>query len=131
MQHVPFGYTFPRRAWKVVLLPGAGVEILGWGVNGEPPQEIDDEIFQYRALPPEGVDLSVKVRASGPVRFIVIDKTNGLPQIPGVTLPKRPEAVMPAPLPTEAEMFAGYPTLVSKSFVFGKVSDPQDQPEGS
>jgi hypothetical protein len=121
----------PREAWKALLLPGPGVEILGWGINGKPPQEIDDEVFEYRALPPEGVDLTVKVRASGPVRFTLIDQTLGLPRIPGETLPKKPETVMPAPLPTEAEAFAGYPTLVSKSFVFGKGSDSQrQQPEG-
>ena len=32
---------------------------------------------------------------------------------------------MPAPLPAEVETFAGYPTFVSKSFVFGKGSGPQ------
>jgi hypothetical protein len=120
-----------REAWKATLLPGSGVKILGWGINGKPPQEIDDEVFEYRALPHDGVDLSVKVRASGPVRFTLIDQTNELPRIPGETLPKKPETVMPAPLPTEAEAFAGYPTLVSKSFVFGKGSDSQrQQPEG-
>jgi hypothetical protein len=114
----------PRGAWKAYLLPGPGVEILGWGANGEPPQEIDDKAFEYRALPPEGVDLSVKVRASGPARFTVIDQTHGLPRIPGETLPKRPETVMPAPLPTEAEAFAGYPALVTKSFVFSNGGTP-------
>jgi hypothetical protein len=118
-----------REAWKATILPGSGVEILGWGLGGKAPQKIDDEIFEYRALPPEGVDLSVKVRASGPIRFTVIDQTHRLPRIPGMTLPKKPETVMPAPLPTEAEAFAGYPTLVSKSFVFGKGNDPHDQPE--
>ncbi|HET7269536.1 MAG TPA: hypothetical protein VFI90_00485, partial [Rubrobacter sp.] len=120
-----------REAWKAIILPGKDIEILGWGVNGEPSQDIDDEIFEYRVLPSEGADLEVKVRASGPVRFTVIDQAHGLPRIPGETLPKRPESVMPAPLPTEAEAFAGYPTLVSKSFEFGKGSDPQrQQPEG-
>jgi hypothetical protein len=114
----------PREAWKALLLPGRGVKILGWGLNGKPPQELDDEIFEYRALPPKGVDLSAKVRASGPVRLTVIDQTLVLPSIQGVTLPKRPDTVMPAPLPTEAEAFAGYPTLVSKSFVFSKGESP-------
>jgi hypothetical protein len=41
-----------------------------------------------------------------------------VPDIPGETLPPRPGSVMPAPLPPEAEVFAGYPTLVSRSFVF-------------
>jgi hypothetical protein len=110
----------PREAWKAYLLPGPGVEILGWGINGRAPQEIDDELFEHAPLPPEGVDLSVKLRAEGPVRFTVIDRTNELPSLPGETLPKRPKSVMPAPLPTEAEVFSGYPTLVSKSFVFSE-----------
>lgn len=42
-------------------------------MNGKPPQEIDDEIFEYTALPPEGVGVSVKVRAEGPIRFTLID----------------------------------------------------------
>jgi hypothetical protein len=120
----------PRAAWRAIILPGKGVEILGWGVNDRPPQDVGDESFAYTALPPEGVDLEVKVRASTPVQFTVIDQTNGLPQKPSVMLPKRPESVMPAPLPAEAETFAGYPTFVSKSFVFGKGSDPHEQPEG-
>jgi len=90
------------------------------GVSGKAPQEIGDESFAYTGLPPEGVDLSVKVRASGRVRFTVIDQTHGLARIPGVSLPKRPETVMHVPLPAEAEVFAGYPTFVSNSFVFSK-----------
>jgi hypothetical protein len=110
----------PREAQRAILLPGPDVEILALGVNGKPLQEVDDEIFEHRTLPPEGVGLSVKVRASGPVRLTVIDRTNELPSIPGVILPTRPETVMPAPLPPQAAAFAGYPTLVSKSFAFGK-----------
>ena len=114
----------PRGAWRAVLLPGAGVEILGLGVTGKPPQKTGDETFVYTALPPEGVDLTVKVRAAGAVRFTVIDQTNGLPRMSGDTLPKRPETVMPAPLPGEASFFAGYPTFVSKSFVFSGGQTP-------
>ena len=114
----------PRGAWRAYLLPGRGVEILALGVNGKPPQEVGDESFAYTAFPPEGVDLTVKVRAEGLVRFTVFDKTNGLPRIPGVTLPKRPDTVMPAPLSDDAEIFRGYPTFVFKSFVFGEEQTP-------
>jgi hypothetical protein len=31
---------------------------------------------------------------------------------------------MPAPLPEEASFFEGYPTFVSKSFVFGQEESP-------
>jgi hypothetical protein len=114
----------PREAWRAYLLPGPGVEILGWGTNGRPPQEVDDDVFEHAPLPPEGVDVMAKVRASGPIRFTVIDRTNALPHLPGETLQTRPESVMPAPLPPEAEVFAGYPTLVSKSFVFDEGGTP-------
>ena len=118
--------TSPREASRAYLLPGPGVEILGWGTNGRPPREVDDVVFEHAPVPPEGVDVTVKVRAEGPIQFTVIDKTNALPSVPGVTLPKRPESVMPvpAPLPPEAEVFEGYPTLVFKSFVFGEGETP-------
>lgn len=114
----------PRGAWRAAILPVPGVEILGWGMDSDPPQEVDDESFAYTALPREGVDLTVKVRAEGQVRFTVFDKTNGLPRIPGVTLPERPETVMPAPLSGDAETFRGYPTFVIKSFVFDEGQTP-------
>ena len=114
----------PREAWRASILPGPGVEILAVGANGKPPQKVGDEAFAYTSLPPRGVDLAVKMRAEGPVRFTVFDKTNRLPRIPGVTLPKRPETVMPAPLAGDAEGFRGYPTFVFKSFVFGEGETP-------
>jgi hypothetical protein len=114
----------PRGAWRAALLPGPDVEILALGVNGKPPQKVGDESFAYTALPPDGVDLTVKVQAEEPIRFTVLDKTNGLPRIPGVTQPKRPESVMPAPLAGDAEGFRGYPTFVIKSFTFGDGKTP-------
>ncbi|HEX5975534.1 MAG TPA: M20/M25/M40 family metallo-hydrolase, partial [Rubrobacteraceae bacterium] len=111
----------PRRAWRAYLLPGPGVRILAVGEKGGLLQKLGEEPFTFSGLPPEGVDLTVKVRASGPVRFTVVDQTNGLPQIPGVTLPSRPKTVMPAPQP---EQFRGYPTFVRKSFVFGEGQTP-------
>jgi hypothetical protein len=110
-----------RRAWRAYLLPGAGVQILAVGDRSSALQKLGDEPFTYSGLPPEGVDLTVKIRAAGPIRFTVVDQTNGLPRIPGVTLPKRPEAVMPAP---EPEQFRGYPTFVGQTFVLGKGPRP-------
>lgn len=116
--------TSPRRAWRSVILPSPGVEVLAWGVNGGTPLEVRDPVFVYTALPPEGVNLTVKVRSEERMRFTVIDQTNRLPRIPGARLPKRPETVMPAPLAGEAAFFAGYPTFVSRSFVFEGGEEP-------
>lgn len=100
---------------------GPGVRILTVGEKGSPLQKFGEEPFTFSGLPPEGVDLTVKVRASGPVRFTVVDQTNGLSRIPGVTLPSRLKTVMPAPQP---EQFQGYTTFERKSFVFGEGQTP-------
>jgi hypothetical protein len=42
----------PRAAWRAIILPGKGVEVLGWGVNERRPQDVGDESFAYTALPP-------------------------------------------------------------------------------
>jgi hypothetical protein len=107
----------PRRAWRAYLLPSQGVEILAVGEKGSALHQVGNEPFTYSELPLKGVDLTLKVRTSGPVLFTVVDQSNGLSRIPGATLPNRPETVMSAPQPEE---FRGYPTFVGKSFVFSK-----------
>src|SRR5215218_8569248 len=77
----------PRRAWRAYLLPSQGVEILAVGEKGSALHQVGNEPFTYSGLPPKGVDLTLKVRTSGPVLFTVVDQSNGLPRIPGATLP--------------------------------------------
>jgi hypothetical protein len=101
----------PRQAGRLHLWPGAGTQLLAASFGDAPPVAVDGEALLISGLPTEGIALSVQVRASGPARFTLIDRSTGLPDLPG--LPPRPATVMSAPV---GEDLSGYPTLVRASF---------------
>jgi hypothetical protein len=107
--------TSPRAAWRAYLVPPAGVQLLAAGLDGRPLQDIQGGALRISGLPAAGIDLTVRVRTAGPVQFTVLDQSTGLPDIPGATLPRRPETVMPAPNP---EGLRGYPTAVRTTLTF-------------
>jgi hypothetical protein len=98
--------TSPRRApamtiyWKREL----GLESLA--VNGKRIAENRDDSAgneaPYRRLfyfgpPEEGVELSLKMRSSGPVELKVEDRSYGLPEIPNQTYRGRPDHIIASP----------------------------------
>jgi hypothetical protein len=92
------------------------VEINGKSIEyAKSPLRVSDDKrwgLRYYALPPEGIDLSLEVKASEPLKVSVLDQSYGLPQIPGAPLRPRPDDMVPAS--------AAYSdaTLATKSFVF-------------
>jgi hypothetical protein len=66
--------------------------------------------FDYANPPAEGMDVLVRVAASGPVRIVLVDRSSGLPAIPGANFPPRPDDSMP--------IHSGDQTMVRRSFVF-------------
>jgi hypothetical protein len=66
--------------------------------------------FDYANPPAEGIDLQLRVQSSGPVAFVVVDRSSGLPTIPGEKFPPRPADSMP--------IHSGDQTMVRRSFVF-------------
>jgi hypothetical protein len=66
--------------------------------------------FEYANLPAEGIDVQLEVRASGPVTLVLVDRSSGLPTIPGTNFPARPADSMP--------IHSGDQTMVRHSFVF-------------
>ncbi len=78
-----------------------------------PPAAVEGSELIVAGLPVEGIDLSVQVRASGAARLTMVDRSTGLPDLPG--LPPRPATVMPAPV---GEDLSGYPTIVRASYTF-------------
>jgi hypothetical protein len=66
----------------------------------------------YRNAPAAGWELTLAVRAIGPVVVQVEETKDGLPAIPGTTIQPRPADMMPAPA------FARDPTIVTKTFSF-------------
>ncbi|HEU5424650.1 MAG TPA: M28 family peptidase [Nitrolancea sp.] len=105
----------PRQAYRAYLLPGPGVELLAAGIGDKPLVALDQQSLRYDGLPAAGADLTLRVRANGPVTFTVIDESSGLPELPGVTLSARPARFIGAPGP---EWVQGDPTLVWRAVEF-------------
>jgi hypothetical protein len=69
-------------------------------------------MLNYWAVPGDGVDLTLSLKAGEPVKINVVDRTYNLPEIPGKVIKARPDYIMPEPF--------GYTdsTLVTKSVTF-------------
>ena len=72
--------------------------------------------LEYWALPEEGIELTLEVRAAQPVMIRVVDRTQGLPDTPGQSITPRPDYIMPAPQIGIARFSNS--TMVSRSFTF-------------
>jgi Peptidase family M28 len=66
--------------------------------------------FDYANPPTEGIDLQLRVQTSRPVTIILVDRSSGLPTIPGANFPPRPDDSMP--------QHSGDETMVRRSMVF-------------
>lgn len=107
--------TSPRNAYRAFVLPGPGVHLLEAGIAGKPLVAVDQQALRYDGLPPEGAELTLRVRTTGSLTFTVIDESSGLPPVPGVTLSSRPDNFIGAPGP---EWVQGDPTLVWRTIKF-------------
>jgi len=66
--------------------------------------------FDYANPPAEGIDLQLRVQAAGQITIVLVDRSSGLPTIPGANFPLRPADSMP--------IHSGDQTMVRRSFVF-------------
>ncbi len=66
--------------------------------------------FDYANPPADGIDVQLRVQAAGPVTIVLVDRSSGLPTIPGANFPPRPADSMP--------IHSGDQTMVRRSFVF-------------
>jgi len=109
-----------RQASAIAFYVDSEAEIVRASINGVPT---DSETpfaserryrwgMHYRALPPEGVELTIDVKASEPLKLRVVDQTSGLPDIPGTSFKARPPHIIPSP------NLYGDSTFVRKSFAF-------------
>jgi hypothetical protein len=107
--------TSPRGASRVYLVPRDGAELLAAGLGGATPEPVTGGELRIAGLPADGLELTLRLRAAGPIRLNVIDESTGLPELPG--LPARPVTVMSAPNPAALR---GYPTAVRTSVEFAR-----------
>lgn len=116
--------TSPRQAPTVFAYIGPRADVRSVAVNGKPAvvdganQPGPGEILGllYWALPKEGVELTLELTPAQPVRVLLVDRTDGLPDIPGTSFKPRPAPLMLAPSIGTAEFSDG--VLVSKLFTF-------------
>lgn len=75
-------------------------EIVTASVCGKPVNQPTPERNRLRVISyatEDGVEVVLSIRSAGPVKVVVTDFSNGHPDMPGVTLPRRPPDTMPAP----------------------------------
>jgi hypothetical protein len=109
--------TSPRHA-RILHVGLTQTEVLSASVNGHDLGKPSEARWHqaghwgldYANPPAEGIDLQLRVQASGPVTFVVVDRSSGLPNIPGANFPPRPADSMP--------IHSGDQTMVRRSFVF-------------
>jgi peptidase M28-like protein len=109
--------TTPRDA-RTLHVGVAQTEVLSASVNGHDlgkPSEARWRQpghwgFEYANPPAEGIDLELRVQNSGAVTIVLVDRSSGLPSIPGAKFPPRPGDSMP--------IHSGDQTMVRRSFVF-------------
>ncbi len=109
--------TTPRHA-RTLHVGVAQAEVLSASVNGHDLGKPSDARwhqaghwgFDYANPPADGIDLQLRVQAAGPVTIILVDRSSGLPTIPGSNFPPRPADSMP--------IHSGDQTMVRRSFVF-------------
>lgn len=111
--------TSPRQARIVRIYVDKSIEVLTAAVNS---QKIDNKNTEcrncwglhYFALPKEGIELSLEVKSSQPLKIRSVDQSDKLPEIPDRFFKTRPNDTMP----TAFGFGVNDSTLVSKSFTF-------------
>jgi hypothetical protein len=106
----------PRRAPVVAIYLDSTAEVQAFAVNGRKVDSISTGTsswkLRYHALPEEGIELALDVKAQEPLKVRVVDQSYGLPELPGKPLTPRPSGLLPTSLPFSDS------TLVAKSYVF-------------
>jgi hypothetical protein len=92
-------------------------DVVGASVNGHDLGKLSEGRWRHvgnwgfdYANPGDAIDLQLHVQGTGPVKLVLVDRTSGLPSIPGASVPPRPVDSMPR--------HSGDQTMVRRSFVF-------------
>ena len=109
--------TSPRHA-RVIHVGVAQTEVLSATVNGHDLGSPSEARWHhpghwgldYVNPSAEGIDVQVRVQGTGPVTFVLVDRSSGFPTLRSADWPPRPADSMP--------IHSGDQTMVRRSFVF-------------
>ncbi|HET6977260.1 MAG TPA: M28 family metallopeptidase [Pyrinomonadaceae bacterium] len=110
----------PRQAPTLIFYADSKMEIVSAQLNGKQmklkslvsdPQK-DGWSMRYYAMPAEGIDLTMVVKALEPVKFRIVDQSYQFPSFMGSRFASRPDDIISAPASVTDS------TFVSKSFIF-------------
>lgn len=114
-----FHITSQSNASVIFISTDPEVEVLDASVNGKSAigssaQSVPVKRWgiQYYAPLPEGLDVVLKTKSGKPFHLRLVERSYGLPEIPGSTFKPRAEDMIPAPFSVSDA------TLVTKSFAF-------------
>ncbi len=107
----------PRHA-RTIHVSLAQTDVLSASVNGHDlgkPSEArwhqpGQWSFDYANPPAEGIEVQLRVQGTAPVTLVLVDRSSGLPAIPGANFAPRPADSMP--------IHSGDQTMVRRSFAF-------------
>ncbi len=106
----------PRQAPVVSIYMDSQAEVRAFAINGRKIDPVsggkNSWKLRYYALPVEGIELALEVKAQEPLKFRVVDQSYGLPALPGKPMAPRPSGLLPSSYPFSDA------TLVAKSYVF-------------
>jgi hypothetical protein len=106
----------PRQAPVVSIYLDSPAEVQAFAVNGWKVDSVSGGRkswrLRYHALPVEGIDLALDVKAQEPLKFRVVDQSYGLPALAGKPIAPRPGDSIPS------SYHFSDSTLVAKSYVF-------------
>lgn len=104
--------------------PGASVwlradpkaEVVSAAINGKRVEVSDRNAnpwtLQYWAMPAGGIELTLEVKSPQPLTMLVVESSDGLPQVPGLSVRPRPDYLIPS------SFAASDATLVKKTYTF-------------
>ena len=72
----------------------------------------------YWGIPAEGIEITLEVASSGPLKLRLVDLSHELPRVPGTQPTPRPAHTMPALAENFTSIEFGDATFVSKTFTF-------------
>lgn len=121
LRSVRLRVTSARQSPVISIYLDSAADVLGLSVNGKNIDPSRPSSFnparnawslRYYAVPAEGIELAMNLKATEPLKLRVVDQSYGLPSLPDKPVIPRPSGLIPSAYPFNDS------TLVSKSFVF-------------